>query len=195
MCAPRPWAEAPGPFVKGPIVARPSDRFSPRSPAGGAPFDAERPVFAAVIRPHRSLGPQGARIVITCLCVSAVVSSIPFIVLGAWPVAGFFGLDIVALAIALRVNLKRGGAYEEVALSPVELLLRRVSHHGRATEWRLNPAWTRVERESDEDYGLQRLTLVSGGTRVDIGGALSPPERESFAHALGEGLARARRGG
>jgi uncharacterized membrane protein len=165
---------------------------NPSSPGTDA---AERPVFAAVIRPHRSLGPAGFRLVMTLCCVAMLVSSIPFIVLGVWPVSGFFGLDFLALLVAFRVNYRSGQSFEELVLTPIELLFRRVTHRGQAREWRLNPLWTRLESGArDEDYGLQHLELVSRGERIVIARDLSPPERESFAAALGKALAEVKRG-
>jgi uncharacterized membrane protein len=156
---------------------------------------AERAVFDATITPHRSLGQSGFRIVMTLVCLASVVSSIPFVVLGAWPVAGFFGLDAVALFIAFHVNFRHARAFERVVVTPLEVLLRKVSHHGREAVWRFNPAWTKLERQDDEDYGLLRLSLVSRGQSVAVASALSPGEREGFADALGAALAQARRGG
>jgi uncharacterized membrane protein len=154
----------------------------------------ERPVFAAIIRPHRSLGQDGFRIVMTLCCLATVGASVPFVVLGFWPVGGFFGLDLIALYIAFRVNYRRAESFEEVVLTPLELLFRRVTHRGERREWRFNPLWTKLDRESDEDFGLQRLALVSRGERLVIAGDLSPPERESLADALGKALADVKRG-
>ena len=156
---------------------------------------AERAVFDATIRPHRSLGQNGFRIVMTLVCLASVVSSIPFVVLGAWPVAGFFGIDVVALFIAFHVNFRHARAFERIIVTPIEVLLRKVSHRGREAVWRSNPAWTRLERQHDEDYGLLGLRLVSRGQSVAVAAALSPHERAGFADELGTALARARRGG
>ncbi|MGO4740923.1 DUF2244 domain-containing protein [Bosea sp. 2KB_26] len=155
---------------------------------------SERPVFDATITPHRSLGRNGFRIVMTLVCLASIVSSIPFVVLGAWPVAGFFGLDILALFIAFKVNFNAARAFERIVVTPLEVLLRKVSHHGKEAIWRSNPAWTKLEREQDEDYGLMGLSLVSRGRSVSVAAALSPQEREGFADALGAALASARRG-
>ena len=80
-------------------------------------------------------------------------------------------------------------------VTPLEVMLRKVSHHGREAIWRFNPAWTKLERQDDEDYGLLRLALVSRGQAVAVASALSPGEREGFADALSAALASARRGG
>lgn len=154
----------------------------------------DRPVFSAVIRPHRSLGRDGFRIVMTLCCLAMVATSLPFIVLGFWPVGGFFGLDFLALYLAFRVNYRRGESFEEVVVTPIELLFRRVTERGERREWRFNPLWTKLDRETDEDFGLQKLALVSRGERLIIARDLSPPERESLADALGKALADVKRG-
>ena len=161
----------------------------------GGPLDtAARPVFSAVITPHRSLGPQAFRLVMTLVCLASIVSSIPFLVLGAWPVAGFFGLDLLALYIAFRMNFRAGRSVEEVVLTPIELLLRRRMSGGKGWERRFNPLWSRLHREHDDEFGLMKLAVVSRGERVVIASDLSPGERESLADAFGKALADVKRG-
>ena len=165
-----------------------------KSPFSGTVDAAQCPVFDATITPHRSLGRNGFRVVMTLVCLSSVVSSIPYVVLGAWPVAGFFGIDVLALFVAFHVNFRHARAFERIVVTPLEVFLRKVSHHGREAVWRSNPVWTRLERQSDEDYGLLGLTLVSRGRSVTVASALSPQERAGFAEALGSALASARQG-
>jgi uncharacterized membrane protein len=165
----------------GKTMSHPVDRF-------------EQPVFAAVIRPHRSLGRDGIRIVLTLFCIASVVASLPFVVLGFWPVAGFFGLDFLALYVAFRINRRQGESFEELVLTRIQLLFRRVTHRGEEREWRFNPLWTRLDREIDDEFGMQKLSLVSRGEQVVIARELSPPERESLAEEFGRALADVKRG-
>jgi uncharacterized membrane protein len=155
---------------------------------------SENPVFAATITPHRSLGREGYRVVMTLCCLATVFASIPFVVLGFWPVAGFFGLDLLALFIAFRVNFRDGRSVEEVILTPWELAVRRVSHRGERFERRFNPLWTKLDREEDDEFGLLRLALISRGERLVIARELSPGERETFADELSRALASVKRG-
>lgn len=155
---------------------------------------ADRPVFAATIRPHRSLGPGGFRVVMLVLVILSTAISLPFLFVGFWPVAGFFGLDILALYIALRISFRRGEGVEHLILTRIELLFRRISHRGERREWRLNPLWTKLHRVEDDEFGLQHLALVSRGQRIVIARDLSPAEREGFAEALGRALADVKRG-
>lgn len=155
---------------------------------------AERPVFDARITPHRSLDKKGFRLVMTLVCLASIVSSIPFMILGAWPVAGFVGLDVLALFIAFRVNFAEKRGFEQVVVTPLEVLLRKVSPKGQEASWRFNPLWTRLESHHDEDFGLLHLSVVSRGQTVPVAAALSPDERASFALAFSGALATARRG-
>lgn len=155
---------------------------------------AEPPVFSVVITPHRALDSKSFRTVMTLCCLATIVSSIPFIVIGAWPVAGFFGLDLVALYAAFHLNFRSARSFEEVVLTPIELLFRRVTHRGERREWRFNPLWTKLDRETDDEFGCRSIALVSRGERVVIARDLSPHERASLADALSTALSGVKRG-
>jgi uncharacterized membrane protein len=156
--------------------------------------DPEKLVFAAEITPHRSLGRRGFAAIMIGFALLNVAISVPFYLMGAWPVLGFLGLDVLALWIAFRVSFAQARACEQVALSYVELMVRKVSHRGAAREWRFNPRWVRLETETDEDFGMTRLALAQRAERLDVAGALSPPERAEFADAFGKALAAAKAG-
>ena len=155
---------------------------------------ADETVFEARLTPHRSLGRDGFRLMMTLCCFSAVFSSIPFILFGAWPVAGFYGLDVLALFIAFKINYRRAKAEERVRLTYLELLLSKTSHRGETAEWRFNPLWSRLSLDEDEDFGALRLCVVSGRQSVPIGDFLAPPQRQDLAHALAAALNKAKRG-
>jgi len=74
------------------------------------------------------------------------------------------------------------------------LTVRKVSHRGKVSQWTLNPVWVRLHRETDEEFGIQRLYLVSHGRELTIAGFLGPKEKLSFAAALSAALGEARRG-
>ncbi len=152
------------------------------------------PVFTAVLHPHRSLGLRGLRLVMVLVALASIVASIPFIVLGFWPVAGFYGLDVAILYVALRASANEAKSYEEVWLSPLALVLRKVPFGGRPREWRFNPVWTTLHRDVHHEFGVQRLAITSRGQTVAIGQFLTPDEKADFGDALGKALAKARRG-
>jgi uncharacterized membrane protein len=154
----------------------------------------EPTIFSAVLTPHRSLSPTGFLIFMLVLGGVSFVSGLSFLLAGAWPVFGFFGLDVLLVYWAFRANYRSAKAYETVTVTPSELTLRKVSHHGRISEWTLNPLWVRLDRDVHEEFGIERLFLVSHGRRLPIAGFLGPDEKESFALALSAALGQARRG-
>jgi uncharacterized membrane protein len=154
----------------------------------------EPTLFSAVITPHRSLSGTGFLLLMALIGGVSFAGGMFFYLLGAWPVVGFLGLDVLLVYIAFRVNYRAAAAFEQVTVTPSELRVRRVTHRGRVSEWTLNPLWTQLARETHEDFGLQQLFLVSRGRKLAVAGFLSPKERESFATALSAALGEARRG-
>ena len=73
--------------------------------------------------------------------------------------------------------------------------MRQVSHRGRVREWTLNPLWVKLDRIVHEEFGIERLFLVSRGRRLPIAAFFGPHEKESFAlrsvERAGRGQARA----
>lgn len=155
-------------------------------------YDAQ--IFAARLQPHRSLEQRQFHQLLMIFSVLVFFITIPFFLLGAWPVVGFMGADIALFYWAFRANFRAARAYEEIRVSPLELRVERVSARGEKREWRFNPAWVRLEKEEDEDYGLLRLTLFSRGHGLELGAFLPPQAREKFASDLALALAQARRG-
>jgi uncharacterized membrane protein len=162
----------------------------------GAPLEPnfEPKIFAAVITPHRSLGSTGFLILMLCIGALSFACGIMFLLIGAWPVFGFLGLDVLLIYIAFRANFRAARAYEEVTVTASELTVRKVSQHGKVREWTLNPLWVRLDRIVHEEFGIERLFLVSRGGRLSIAGFLSPDEKASFAQALSTALGEAKRG-
>jgi uncharacterized membrane protein len=151
-------------------------------------------LFSARLTPHRSLNRTGFLVLMTFITVISFAAGVVFWWIGAWPVFGFFGLDVLLIYWAFRINYRRALAYEEVMVTHSELRVRKVSHRGKVAEWTLNPLWVRLDRDTHAEFGIERLFIVSRGRKLPIAGFLSPPEKESFAAALGAAIGEAKRG-
>jgi uncharacterized membrane protein len=154
----------------------------------------EPTLFSAVLTPHRSLGRTGFVVLMCLIGGISFVAGLVFFIAGAWPVMGFFGLDVLLVYIAFKVSYRSAAAYEQVTMTPSTLTVRKVSHRGRVAEWTLNPVWVRLQREANEEFGIERLFLVSRGRRLPVATFLGPAEKASFANALSAALGEARRG-
>jgi uncharacterized membrane protein len=163
----------------------------------GNDFDpqiAQPELFSALLTPHRSLNSTGFLVLMGFLSAVSFAAGLAFLLMGAWPVLGFFGLDALAIYWAFRINFRHAKATEEIWVTPSELRVRRVSHRGLVVEFMLNPLWVQLDRKTHAEFGIEKLYLVSKGRRISIGSFLGPDEKASFAKALLAALQAARRG-
>jgi uncharacterized membrane protein len=156
--------------------------------------ELELTIFSVVITPHRSLSRVGFLVLMAMFGGVSFISGMAFLMMGAWPIFGFFGLDVLLLYLAFRLNYRHAAAYEEVTMTPAALTVRKVSHRGKVREWVLNPLWVRLEKIVHEEFGIEKLLLVSRGRQLDIANFLGPDEKANFAMALGKALNKAKRG-
>ncbi len=162
----------------------------------GNDFDpnGETELFSARLTPHRSLNRTGFLVVMALVSVVSFAAGLVFLLIGAWPVFGFFGLDVLVIYWAFRVSFRRAKASEDIRVTPSELYVRRTSHRGHVVEFSFNPLWVQLDRKTHAEFGIERLYLVSKGRRVAIASFLGPEEKESFSNALMAALQAAKRG-
>lgn len=154
--------------------------------------DSDRPALLdLVLRPHRSLSPAGFWAIMAGVAGFSFVAGIVFWSVGAWPVVGFLGLDVVLVYVAFKASYASSRAYERVRLSADSLLVERRSAAGRHESFALQPYWLRVEFDSDPDRP-DSLQLRSHGRSFSIGSFLSPDERAEVAKLLDDALSQLR---
>jgi uncharacterized membrane protein len=144
-----------------------------------------------VLTPNRSLGPRGFLVFMAAISTVSFATGLMFYMMGAWPVMGFMGLDVLLVYIAFRVNFRALRLYETVDLTEDALTVTRVAPSGRAQAWRFNPYWVRLNL--DERVGrTSELSIACHGERLVFASFLTDPEREDFAGALNQALREAR---
>lgn len=148
---------------------------------------APDPVFAARLTPNRSASVKAINLVIALLAFVFFATGLGFMLIGAWPVMGFLGLEIVLLYLALRWNLLLAGRHETVTLTREALTVERVDPWGIRSTETLEAYWARVELDR-----RGRLEILSRGKSLVVGQFLAPEERADFADALRAALAQAR---
>jgi uncharacterized membrane protein len=156
--------------------------------------DHEAELFSARLTPHNSLSRTGFLVVMAFVSVVSFAAGVVFLLMGAWPVLGFFGLDVLAIYWAFRISFRRAKASEEIRVTPSELSVRRISPRGHVVEFSFNPLWVQLDRITHPEFGIEQLYLVSKGRRIAIGRFLGAEEKESFSNALMAALQTARRG-
>lgn len=146
--------------------------------------------WAVTLTPHRSLSRRGFLAIMVVIALVNFAVGLSFYLLGAWPVAGFAGLDVALIWWAFRANFADGRRAERIEVTPHELILERVAHGREGQVHRFLRRWLRVELDVDRDRDLiGGLYLASRGTRTEIGKFLAPHERQELAAALRFALA------
>jgi len=119
------------------------------------------------------------------------VAGVIFLIMGAWPVFGFFGLDVALIYLAFKLNYRSGRLYETLELTPEMLTVTRVQPSGKRESFDFNPYWVRVLL-ADEHHGRTDLRLTSHGRTFSFGRFLTDDERRDFSDALSDAIAHAR---
>ena len=154
---------------------------------------AEPGAFRAVLTPHRSLSPAGFVTLMVALSAISFVTGLAFYLAGAWPVMGFFGLDVALIYLAFRLNYRSGRLYETVDLTPARFIWTRVHPSGRREQFDCNPYWARVNLREWPD-GRTDLRILSQGRELAFARCLTDEERRTFASVLQGALNDARGG-
>ncbi len=164
----------------------PADPSAPPLEAGDTLY------FDAEIRPNRSLANPGFYALMAAVAIVSFSAGIAFAMIGAWPVLGFFGLDVLLVWLAFKLSYRDGRKREIIQITADEIRVARRTPFGHQTAYRLPAAWTRVEISGAGEPDVQARLTASGKSLI-IGAMLSPKERESLAAAVRDALDQARR--
>ncbi len=145
----------------------------------------------AVLTPNRSLSPRAFTGVMIAVAGLSFLGGIVFFSIGAIPVVGFFGLDALAIWLALRWHIRKSSEETQVRITAETLSLTHRMANGREKSATIPSAFARVELDTPVTP-TSCLRIEHGRTAYVIGRFLTPKERQSLAKALRAALARAR---
>jgi uncharacterized membrane protein len=151
----------------------------------------EQDGFRFTLYPYRSLGPRGYRALFAIVIGANLFGGLVFLAMGAWPVSGFMGLDVLALYIAFRISYRQALAFERIAIHDGLISVERSDMNGNVTTETLPSYWARVDFGGDDESG--DVALRSHGRSVAVGRMLPGFERAMFAETLRRALADAKR--
>ena len=153
----------------------------------------DEPIFQAQLRPHRSMTRKATLRLLLFIAILWGGLGLYFLSLGAWPVFGFFGLDIILVVYLFWLNMREGKMREEIHLSRTLLRVRRIAASGRAKVHEFNPFGTKFDVSRHDEIGITKMALSSHEAQTTIGDFLNPADKESFATAFSHALAKAKR--
>ena len=145
----------------------------------------------AVLRPNRSLSERGFAIGMAIVAVVFFLTGLMFYSMGAVPILGFFGLDMVAVWLAFRLSFRKLEVQTRVTVTARTLRIHHLDEKGRVREAEVPSAFARVELEEPLTPNSW-LRIEHGRTAWVIARFLTPPERKAFAEALRKALRAAR---
>ena len=105
----------------------------------------EKAFLDITVLPYRSLSKKGFRNLMIIVSLVFFLVGVYFWYIGAWPVFGFLGLDVLLLYYAFKINYKSGEIFETVKIIQQNLLITRNFPSGKKQTWNLEPYWTKVE--------------------------------------------------
>ncbi|MDB5408826.1 MAG: hypothetical protein JWL84_3738 [Rhodospirillales bacterium] len=143
----------------------------------------------AELAPHRSLPPSGFVVLMAILGGLSFIAGVVFVWHGAWPVTGFFGLEVGLVYLAFRLNYRSGRRRERVRLVEDSLTVERIGVRGDRRKWSFQPYWLRVTLE-EKDEDTNRLVISSHGRHLALATFLGAGERREFATVLKDAMAR-----
>jgi uncharacterized membrane protein len=152
---------------------------------------AETLLFEATVRPHRSLSRKGVLIVIGCMLSGSLVVTSMMVMLGAWPVIGFNGADIMLAIFLFWLNIRAARAAEIITLSNSALDVVHTDIRGRTSRVSLPPYWLNVELR-ERAGTVPKLVLAARGTDWEVARQLGEAEKRDLAAALTRALHRCR---
>lgn len=133
--------------------------------------------------PHRSLSPKGFRILMIVLGGLMFTIGMIFFLMGAWPVVGFLGLEILVVWAFFRMNYKSAQQQEKITADPATFRIERIKPNGETAIEELPSPWLKAELEPSlpkKSGQPQRLVVKSHGRRAEIGPFLHASEKQEL---------------
>ena len=150
-------------------------------------------LFETLLVPHCSLSGTGFTVVMVAVIVASAAIGIGFSMVGAWPVIGFFGLDVLLIYGAFRMGYRAARRREHIRVSASRIEIHTIDPAGQGRSTVLQTYWLQVELQPGP-AGRLKLVLRSHGREVELGAFLGPDEKAALAASLSRVLGESRSG-
>jgi uncharacterized membrane protein len=144
--------------------------------------------FFLSLHPNNSLSRTGFIILMSLIAGVSFMYGLYFFSLGAWPIFGFFGLDVLLVYIAFRFSFRAARRFETVEIGDDMVTITRIAPGGERRVERFNAYWARALISDG------RLQLVNRGQSFEIGNFLGEEEKQEVGEVITAALHRYRSG-
>jgi uncharacterized membrane protein len=145
------------------------------------------PLFQAIIVPQRSLSERGQRMLLLAICGMCGLSACVFVRIGAWPVGGFTGVELLLAAVLFRLHARAARASEMLLLTPDALRIVRTAPGGQRQVTTLPQAWLCI-RLRERPGRVPALILSTHGREVEVASAIGENAKRDLEQALSAAL-------
>ena len=132
------------------------------------------------------------RWILTLFGATCVALGVIFAVLGAQPVLGFMGVEIILLGAAYRFSIRNTRMAEQLTLSSRHLIFRRIDRNGNISITNFEPHWLKVELFKVKGFS-KHVIIASKGRARKVGAFLDPKEQLKLSNTLEQALTTLRR--
>ncbi|MEH6496079.1 MAG: DUF2244 domain-containing protein [Pseudomonas marincola] len=149
-------------------------------------LERQQKPYTLSLSPHRSLPPRGFLVLMIFIGVVSFTAGIAFLMMGAWPVFGFFGLDVLLVYVAFRLNYREAQKREVIEIREGDLRVRAISPSGTEKCRTFQSYWSRCVIEGE------MLLIRSRNETAEIGSFLNLEEKEEVMNEITSALHRDR---
>ena len=102
---------------------------------------------------------------------------------GAWPVFGFFGLDVLLVYIFFKINFKSGKKKERILLTSNQLIIEFYESQKIVKTYFLNPNWLKINLIQLKNQ-TSKLQISSINKTIIVGSFLIYQEKKQVIKSL-----------
>ena len=144
-------------------------------------------LYEISLYPYRSLNKTGFFILMFSLGLISFIAGVIFMIKGAWPVFGFFGLDVLLVYIFFKINFKSGKKKEIIILTKNQLIIKFYDSKKILKTHYLDANWLKVNLIKLKNE-ISKLQISSQKKTVIVGSFLRYQEKIDVVKSLEKAL-------
>ena len=144
-------------------------------------------LYKITLYPYRSLNKTGFFLLMLALGLISFTAGVIFMLKGAWPVFGFFGLDVLLVYIFFKINFKSGKKKEVIILTKNKLIIKIYNSEKTFKIFKLDSSWLKINLIKLKNH-TSKLQISSKNKSIIIGSFLRYHEKIDVIYSLEKAL-------
>jgi len=136
------------------------------------------------IYPNNSLSQKGFYILMIFITLPSLFIGGMFFFMGAWPVLGFMGLELILIYIFFKILFYKNNFYEHITLDKRKFNIHYSNKNKIFNTIALEPTWLKVNIENKN----KTLVITTHGKTIELGKCLALKEKTNLAETIKSAL-------